>query len=1126
MSASDAPTLNLPGYVLQERIGAGGYGEVWSATAPGGLNKAVKFVFGRQDEKRAINELRALDRVREVRHPFLLSLERIEVIDGRLVVVTELADGSLRDRFAACRAAGQVGIPREELLSYLAEAADALDFLVERHEIAHLDVKPENLLMLAGHMKVADFGLAKSIGAQMEVSLVGGMTPAYAAPEVFRGHPGPQSDQYSLAIVYQELLAGALPFAAQTAAELTLQHLNHEPQLGTLSEQDRFAISRALAKDPQHRFENCRAFVRALAAQGGFAGENAPVSQFTAPARPTVFRSSDLLHSTASVTQVFADGDDPFASAEPVRFELEPEQCRGERLAPPLADIPLSGPLIPTLVIGLGGAAGRVMRELRRKVAEQCVSSSAADCLPMLLMDTDPQTLAEACRGGETGAGLRTDETIGLPLRRPQDYRDKADRLLGWLGRRWLYNIPRSLRTEGIRPLGRLALVDHARQTFQRIRKAMSDTVSDTQRTAAASGLQQPLQPKSLRVVLLSSISGGSGGGMLLDVAFAVRSLAEKLSLTQFEVTGVMLQGAGREPHRGELARVNAFASLAELSHFLHPDTQYPGDSGCGLPSRPAGEAPFEATYVLPLGDQLDGPQYEQAIRGVADYLWLDCLTPAGKVLAAWRAEDYDQQARSRLRSFAVQRADSATPAVCRAVGITSAVRLLERWRLPGSCKLAGQSVTDHPTDAVVLGAAEFVEKLKLHAAPLTTALEHVLEAGLGGDSRAALEGFAAAPESKTRAGAQLIIDNAFAEGGDSPQRLAICHQHLQSAGRALEEKLLGEISRWLARFADQPGARLHHLQLAHNWIGDHLQAVAKELAALTKRAESERVELGALWLAGGAWRNPTTEQLREFQANYYAKRLERLSAEGALRLIDSLRRELAVLLTAIQQADDNLAATIAQLAAQQSLETELDPPTLAAVLKLADTLDARLQAELFAARGGLIAALLSPTGSGELADFLTHYAPLEAQTLLQPTRTSEAFATAGAVSDPEFPAWRMPQLGVTARRLRVQVEPTSGLPTLSTAGLTTNLNLPGERSEQYCLSELGDLSLRHLAAELIEYRTDYAQFAERTHARRDIAWRSLMAGEPVLATQESNFVTPPPAIDATQNRATAVLNS
>ena len=64
----------LPGYRLIEPLGAGGYGEVWRAEAPGGLIKAIKFVFGTQHEKRASNELRALDHVRSVRHPFLLSL--------------------------------------------------------------------------------------------------------------------------------------------------------------------------------------------------------------------------------------------------------------------------------------------------------------------------------------------------------------------------------------------------------------------------------------------------------------------------------------------------------------------------------------------------------------------------------------------------------------------------------------------------------------------------------------------------------------------------------------------------------------------------------------------------------------------------------------------------------------------------------------------------------------------------------------------------------------------------------------------------------------------------------------------------------------------------------------------
>jgi hypothetical protein len=117
----------IPGYAVKARIGVGGYGEVWSASAPGGLTKAIKFVYGYFDDARAARELKALDRIKQVRHPFLLSLERFEVVDGQLIIVTELADMSLKERYEQVRAEGAEGIVRDELLGYLRDAADALD---------------------------------------------------------------------------------------------------------------------------------------------------------------------------------------------------------------------------------------------------------------------------------------------------------------------------------------------------------------------------------------------------------------------------------------------------------------------------------------------------------------------------------------------------------------------------------------------------------------------------------------------------------------------------------------------------------------------------------------------------------------------------------------------------------------------------------------------------------------------------------------------------------------------------------------------------------------------------------------------------------------------------------------
>src|SRR5262249_47357015 len=76
--------------------------------------------------------------------------------------------------------------------------------------------------------------------------------------------PGPHSDQYSLAIVYVEMLTGQFPFQAGKPAWIALQHLHGVPDLSNLPEKQRPVVARALSKDPTQRHETCVALIARL----------------------------------------------------------------------------------------------------------------------------------------------------------------------------------------------------------------------------------------------------------------------------------------------------------------------------------------------------------------------------------------------------------------------------------------------------------------------------------------------------------------------------------------------------------------------------------------------------------------------------------------------------------------------------------------------------------------------------------------------------------------------------------------------------------------------------------------------------------------------------------------------
>ena len=262
----------LPGYVLLDPLGRGGFGEVWKCEAPGGLHKAIKFVYPDSDADDAPGdslrqEYEAFQHIKTIRHPFLLMLERVELIDGVLASVMELADEGLADRYAECQRLGLKGIPRAELLGYLTDAAEALDVIAVKHGLQHLDIKPANLFLVGGHVKVGDYGLVSR--SNPKASRHGaGFTPRYAPPELIDGRVDPRSDQYSLALVYFEMLTGGFPFAATSAKDLMMAHAALDPDLTALPVGDRPAVQRALAKDPDDRFPNCLGLLRALLSAG------------------------------------------------------------------------------------------------------------------------------------------------------------------------------------------------------------------------------------------------------------------------------------------------------------------------------------------------------------------------------------------------------------------------------------------------------------------------------------------------------------------------------------------------------------------------------------------------------------------------------------------------------------------------------------------------------------------------------------------------------------------------------------------------------------------------------------------------------------------------------------------
>lgn len=191
-------------YRIESRIASGGFADVYRAyDTVEGIRVALKVPQLEVVDRATLDTFRREVRlVAQLDHPNILPIKTAGTIDGRFVIVTPLGIENLADRMSRRMARGTALSFMEQMLEGLACA--------HRRRIAHLDVKPENLLLFPGNrLRLADFGLARVVLRTLAAS--GSGTVGYLAPEQAMGKPGLRSDVFSAGLVLWRLMSGRLP---------------------------------------------------------------------------------------------------------------------------------------------------------------------------------------------------------------------------------------------------------------------------------------------------------------------------------------------------------------------------------------------------------------------------------------------------------------------------------------------------------------------------------------------------------------------------------------------------------------------------------------------------------------------------------------------------------------------------------------------------------------------------------------------------------------------------------------------------------------------------------------------------------------------------------------------------
>ncbi len=259
---------------IKDLIARGGMAEVYTGIDESFGQVAVKVMRGLldRDSDQLARFQREAEVVEDLRHPNIVQMFRYDVVDESPFLVMEYIPGPSLAAYLKSLHDNKQRLPIGMVAQILKSIASALDYAHSKG-IVHRDIKPANVLLRskAGVIELnkplpqdvepvlTDFGLVRLLDSTMHTTAgsVSG-TPTYMSPEQARGEKvDKRTDIYSLGIMLYEMLAGAVPFQADTTFGMLMKHINEPPPpIKGLSMELQAILDRTLAKDPALRYEN------------------------------------------------------------------------------------------------------------------------------------------------------------------------------------------------------------------------------------------------------------------------------------------------------------------------------------------------------------------------------------------------------------------------------------------------------------------------------------------------------------------------------------------------------------------------------------------------------------------------------------------------------------------------------------------------------------------------------------------------------------------------------------------------------------------------------------------------------------------------------------------------------